>query len=328
MTMKMGICLATLAALTLAGATPAATLQQSPVIEGTWTGRFRADDDDRGDRFRLQRWDEDGWRSAMSLPDDAVAELLRQARVNDGVVRYTLTREAGTIELEGRISDGRGRGTFTFREAPAFRGQMEALGLRRVDGDDVFAAAVHDVGTESVRELRSLGFDPDWGDVMAASIFHVDRGFVQEVRDAGFEGTSLQQLVAFRVHGITPGYVAEARSMGLGRLEEGDILAMKIHHIDADFVREARSLGLGRLDFNDVMAMKIHGVDRAFVEGLTAEGIELDELDDVMALRIHDITPEYVRELMAEGFEDLDADELLKIRIHGLDRILTKRRRR
>jgi len=326
-TMRIHLAGLAAAVLTLSGSAPDVALQ-STEIEGTWTGWFGGSDDDRRDRIRLQRWDDDRWQSGTTLPEGVVAELLRQARANDGVVRYTLTREAGSIELVGRVSDERGRGTFTFREDPSFRDAMEALGFGRLDGGEVFAAAVHDVGSARVGELRSMGFDPDWGDVMASAIFDVGPAFAQEMREAGLDRMSLGDLVAFRVHDITPAYVAGARSLGLGGLDQNDIVAMKIHDIDAGFVGEARAMGFRDIDFDDVIAMKIHGVDRDFVDGLAAEGVALDNLDEVMAFRIHDITPEYVRQLKAEGFEDLDPDELLKIRIHGLDRILAKRRRR
>lgn len=332
----------------------AATVQ---VVEGTWSARFADEADDPGE-VRVSRWeDEARWgRMQATLDDDATRALRRHAEENGGVVALELRRTAGTLSFEGRVRSGRGSGTFTFEEDPAFRREMATLGMRSIDAEEAFAAALHGVGPEQLRRLRATGFDPDFDDLMAAAIFEVDEGFAREARSAGWDDVELDDLVAmrihgvtrawvdamgeaglepedldqamaFRIHGVTPDFAREARSLGLGPLDGDDLVAMRIHGIDARWVADARAMGFGELDFDDVVAMKIHGVRASWLEELADEGFVFDDVDDALSFRVHGITAAYVRELEELGFEELEADDVLRIKIQGLDRLLRRRRR-
>lgn len=334
------------------GTEGARAVDAQEVVEGTWTARIRSDGPPR---VRLERWrDEDrGWGSSTDLAEEDARALIEAARAAGGTVRHTLEREAGTLRFEGRLDDRRGMGEFTFQESPGFRRAMQELGFQDLDEHDLWVAAVLDVGTERARMLRDEGFDPDFGELVGTAIFDIDRAFVREARarwddpglddlmamrihgvtprwmddmaELGLDVHELDDALAFRIHGVTPDFVREARDMGLGDLDADDLVAMRIHGIDAAFVREARDMGFGRVDFDDVVAMKIHGASAAFVAELAEVGVALESLDDVLAFRIHGIDADFVREMEEAGLDDLDPDELLRVRIHGLDRILRRR---
>ena len=184
---------------------PAGTLQERNTVGGTWTARLTPDVAEGPGRIKISRWDDDhSWNSEMDLSADVVRDILRQASEGNGDVRFTLRREAGTLNLEGRIRGSRGSGDFTFQEDPAFRDRMASAGFRGLDDDEVFASALHGVGVAQAQELQSLGFDGlDFDDLMAAAIFEVDAAFGQEMRAAGLARADIDDLVAMKIHGVT-----------------------------------------------------------------------------------------------------------------------------
>ena len=330
MKLKMILAMATFGMLVAASDSAAARQIDEARIDGSWTASFNAEEN-VDLRIRISRWSDDSrWDTRISLDRETAARIMEQATRSGGVVNVELVREAGTIVLEGRIDRNRGRGEFSFDEDPSFRSDMRDLGYGRLDDDEVFSAAVLDVGPRRAREaeMGRAGFDGlDFDELVSFRVFEIDGTFVEEAARLGLSHLDADDLVAMKVHNLTSEAIEDATALNLGDLDFDDLIAMQIHDITPEFVEEANSAGFGALDLDDILAMKIHGLSARFVESMSEVGITLTDLDDALAFRIHDITPEFVREMRDEGFEDLDEEDLLQIRIHGLDDILKKRRR-
>ena len=281
-----------LTAVTLgSGDARAQTIRDS---DGSWNARISEEGEGRL-HIRVSRWDQDSrWESDLSLDPETGRRVLGQLPDGEGDVRFTVEREAGVLTFEGNFRRGRGMGEFAFTENEGFRDTMRQLGYGRLDSDEVFSAALLDVGQQLAREMDRIGFrELDFDELVTASIFDINAEYVREMRDAG-----------------------------LGDLDFDEYVSSRVFDIDAAFVAEARHLGLGPLDHDDLVAMKVHGLDRDFMESLRDVDINLRDFDDALAFRIHGITAEWIRELQDEGFEDLTTDDLMKIRIHGLDDIM------
>ena len=341
-------------AAALGGTGDVAARQTGDDTTGSWTARVA---EDGALRLEVSRWDEEGsWRSGVSLTPDATVGILAAAGRNDGVVEFDLAREAGTLSFQGRLRGDRGTGEFRFVEDREFRETMRDLGYGRLDEDQVFAAALLDVGPRHARSMEALGLRGlDFDELVSSRIFQVDADFLADMEAVGFGDLDFDQLISFRVFEIDGESVRAARASGVGPLDADDVVAMKVHGITAkavdealgmfpgadfddvvamrihditpEFVREAENMGFGPRELDDVMAMKIHGLTRAYVASMSDVGVDLYDFDDAIAFRVHGIDADFVQELRDEGLSDLDQDELLRIRIHGLDEILRKRRR-
>ncbi len=148
--MKMG----TRAGLALLATVWMASSAMAQNIEGTWQGRIGDD----GDRSQIQmRVDSRGGYNSMSLSSSIVALLLDNFD-RDGELAYRLERDAGSIQFVGSMRQDRVLGGFTFTANPEFARRMADFGFRGLSEQDQFAATVHDIGPERVRELQSLGF--------------------------------------------------------------------------------------------------------------------------------------------------------------------------
>jgi beta-lactamase regulating signal transducer with metallopeptidase domain len=149
--------------------------------------------------------------------------------------------------------------------------------------------------------------------LIAMKIHNITPEYVHGLHDLGLHPNA-DELVAMRIHGVTPGYVHEVRGLGLNP-DQDQLIAMKIHDIDADFVRGMKEAGI-HADAEELVALRIHGATPGEVRGLHEQGLQPDA-DNLVAMRIHNVTPEYVRDIRALGLKPT-VDELVAMRIHGV----------
>ncbi|HEY2798045.1 MAG TPA: M56 family metallopeptidase [Thermoanaerobaculia bacterium] len=164
----------------------------------------------------------------------------------------------------------------------------------------------------AVRGLLS----PD--DLVAFRIHGVTPEFIAEIAALGYARSSPDQLVALRIHGVTPEYAKEMSAIfGYGQVPLDDLVALRIHGVTPESARSLQAY-FGTLSPDDAVALRIHGADPEFVQGFREAGYERLSADDAVALRIHGATPEFARALRSQGLGDLSADDLVAFRIHGV----------
>jgi hypothetical protein len=206
-------------------------------------------------------------------------------------VRFTVARDAGTLDCEGFVKGGAGAGLFEFRANTQYSAQLAALGFPGVTADRQFAFAIHDVSLSFVREIKAL------------NISGLDSG----------------KLLAFRIHGVTPEFIRAIRAAGLRASEADKLIAFRIHGVSPEFVNNLRAAGIKADDSDKLVAFRIHGVSPEFVNELGKLGYGRPAADQLIALRIHGVTPEYIAKLRARGVQNLTLEQLVSLRIHGID---------
>ena len=255
-------------------------------VTGEWTASVRGDESEDRDKIQLnfERRTERGGRNQMgqSYAFTELQGLTREQAMRGGPVRFSLVREAGTIECEGSFQNGRGSGTFRFSGNASFVSAMKARGFDfervsdgphgdtwerlfaaatlnvttaladdllsadfgRLDVDDLFKAAIFKVDSKFMREMKASGFPGlRMEELVKARIFKIDADFVKEVVGLGFEGESFESLVKMRIFKVTPEFIAEARNEGLSNLSIEELVKLRIFNIDADFIRRAKADG-------------------------------------------------------------------------------------
>jgi len=135
--------------------------------------------------------------------------------------------------------------------------------------------------------------------------------YIAQMKAAGYDNLDVDQLVAMRVHGITPEYVKGIRDMGFNA-EPDEVIAMKVHDITPEYVQGIRAMGF-KPDGDEIIAMKVHGITPDYVKKMRALGFEPDA-DELISLKVHEVTAEYRDELAAAGYK-LDVEEIIEAKV-------------
>jgi hypothetical protein len=213
--------------------------------------------------------------------------LTREQVLNGGPVKFSLVREAGTIECEGSFQNGKGSGTFRFTGNPTFVAAMKSRGFdfeqdseRGEHGrfeDRLFTATSLNVTTALADDLNSAGFGKlAVGDLFKAAIFKVDSAFMREMKATGFPNMGMEELVKARIFKIDAKFVRHAAEMGFDKEPFENLVKMRIFKITPEFVTEIRNEGLSDLSMEELVKLQIFKIDAEFIRQAKAEGIRLN----------------------------------------------------
>jgi beta-lactamase regulating signal transducer with metallopeptidase domain len=135
--------------------------------------------------------------------------------------------------------------------------------------------------------------------------------YIDQMKSAGFDNLDVDQLIAFKVHGVTPEYVAQLRALGF-KPDADDVIGMKVQDITPEFVKSMREMGIDP-DADQLIALKVHGITPEYRRAMEAAGYKLDA-DDLIAAKVMDVTPEFIQSVQAHGFKDLSMDQLIQLK--------------
>ena len=295
--------LLTLVALAV-GCSPA---RAQSVLTGEWTASVVSESSEKSEEsekpgkawktrkgdglnLNLERRTERGGRNNMGQTYDfsELQGLTREQALAGGAVRFSLVREAGTIECEGSFQNGRGSGTFRFTSNPGFLSAMKGRGFDfeqaawKTDGardieDRLFAAATIGVTTVLADDLLSADFGKlEVEDLFKAAIFKVDSKFMREMKASGFPGLGMEELVKARIFKIDADFVKQATRLGFDKESFESLVKMRIFKVTPEFIAEVRGEGLNNLSVEDLVKMRIFKIDAEFIRRAKAEGVPLE----------------------------------------------------
>jgi hypothetical protein len=256
-------------------------------MTGEWTASLQ--DDSAKINLNFERRTEKGSRNQMGQTYDfaELQGLSREQVSNGGPVRFSLVREAGTIECEGSFKDGKGSGTFRFTGNQSF---VSAMKSRRFDfeegstsfngrhaDDRLFAATTLNITTALADDLSSAGFGKlRVDDLFKAAIFKVDSRFMREMKASGFADLGMEELVKARIFKVDADFVREVSQMGFDKEPFESLVKMRIFKVTPEFITEIRNEGLSDLSVEDVVKLRIFKIDSDFIRQAKAEGVPLE----------------------------------------------------
>jgi hypothetical protein len=283
-------------------------------LHGTWHATVK------GDRIHLDIVrDRGNW--GRSMPRSTFASL-SDAQINAATetpVRFELSREAGTIAFSGTFEAGEGVGRFTFTPNPAYATTLQSLGVASSELTDerLFSLASLDVSTAFIHDMQALGYRETLDQYVAFRIHGATPEFVRDLKSLGYDDVSAEQLVAFRIHGVTPEFIRDLKAAGYSDISGDQLVTFRIHGVTPEFVRDLKSLGY-TVSAEQLVAFRIHGVTPEYVRNMRDLGVKGLSDEDVVAMRIHGVSVDYVRELRDLGYSGLSSDQLVTMRIHGV----------
>jgi len=304
-------------ALCLAGA---AQPSGTPTVQGTWradSGNYWTNNTDRWISIQMTY---DNHQSGMGIPERDVPQLA-DGRA-EGALRFTLQRDAGTLDFTGRSAFGFASGDFRFVPNPDFAPGMAKLGLPTLTNEDVWRSAIHDVSRKFAQDVKQQGAGRSEGrldidELVQMKIHGVTPEFIAAMRDLGYKDLPISKLVEMRIHGITPDFVKEWSGLGYKNLDVDDLVKMKIHGVTPTMVKELNDLGYKDLAISDLVKMRIHGVTPDYIKRMRDAGYGGVKVNKLVEFRIHGVDEEFVAAAKAHNFNNLSPDDLIDLAIHG-----------
>jgi hypothetical protein len=268
------------------------------VLTGEWRAATKNEETDKI-HLSFERRSERGGRNQMGSTYDyaELRGLSREEALRGGAVRFSLVREAGTIECEGNFQNGKGSGTFRFTANQSFVTAMRSRGFdfekssaARDDGRDLaerlFTAATLNVTTTLADDLLSADFGKlEVEDLFKAAIFKVDSKFMREMKASGFPNLGMEELVKARIFKIDADFVGQAARLGFDKEPFESLVKMRIFKVTPEFVAEARNEGLTDLSVEDLVKLRIFKIDGEFIREARAAGVPL-EVEELVQKRI------------------------------------------
>ena len=255
------------------------------VLTGEWKGKLESDDSKINLNF-ARRTDRDGKHSmGQTYEFSELQGLSREQALGNGSVKFSLVREAGTIECEGSFQSGRGSGTFRFVGSQAFLSAMKSRGFdfesnsskhdRDVE-DRLFTAAALNVTTALADDLAAVGFKLDVDDLFKAAIFKIDSTFMREMKASGFPNLGMEELVKARIFKIDAEFVRKVTQLGFEKEPFESLVKMQIFKVTPEFITEMRNEGFTNLEIEDLVKMRIFKIDSEFIRQAKADGVPLE----------------------------------------------------
>ena len=255
------------------------------ILTGDW--RANLERQDSGIHLNFERRSEREGKHSMGQTYEfsELQGLTREQALSGGPVKFTLVREAGTIECEGSFQNGRGSGTFRFTGSQAFVSAMKTRGFdfennsskhdRDLD-DRLFAATALNVTTALADDLASAGFKIDVEDLFKAAIFKIDSTFMREMKASGFPNLGMEELVKARIFKIDADFVRKVTEMGFDKEPFERLVKMQIFKVTPEFITEVRNEGFTNLEIEDLVKMRIFKIDSEFIRQAKADGVPLE----------------------------------------------------
>jgi hypothetical protein len=267
-------------------------------LTGQWKASVKVEEPDKI-HLSFERRAEKGGRNRMGTDYDfaQLQGLSREVALRGGAVKFSLVREAGTIDCEGSFQNGKGSGTFRFTRNQNFVSAMRSRGFDFEEGSSasghggdaeerLFAAATLNVTTALADDLLSADFGRlDVDDLFKAAIFKVDSKFMREMKAGGFPKLGFEELVEARIFKIDADFVRQVAQMGFDKEPFESLVKMRIFKVTPEFIAEVRGEGLRELSVEDLVQMRIFEIDGEFIRRAKADGVPL-EVEELVQKRI------------------------------------------
>lgn len=256
------------------------------VTTGDWKAEYKAEKEGKI-YLSFERRSEKGKNQMGSnyLLSDLQGLTNAQLSASDTPVKFSLVREAGTIECEGRFNNGKGAGTFRFTSNPQFVLAMQSRGFTLTD-EKLFAAATLNLTIAFTDDLKSAGFENlKTDDLFKAVIFKITPQFMREMASIGFPNLDMEDLVKARIFKIDADYARQVKEMGFGNQSVEDLVKLRIFKVTPEFIREVQTEGLNNLTAEQVVKLRIFKIDADFIRQARAENVPVN-VEDLVRKRI------------------------------------------
>ena len=284
--------------------------------EGYWFAVIKGDKVHM--RFSDEKLDsEDDYKSKHSYSgeDFKLSELGTLPKGTAGT--FSITREAGTMQMTGRFEGNTGMGTYKFAADKAYGAYMNKELKETLDEDDQMAFYFINIKKEFLTMLRSEGYkDITKDDLIPVAALGIDKAYISSIRNAGFKELSLEDLVPLKALDIDEKYITEIRSAGYKNVTSEQLVSFKAQGIDKKYIESVRDIkgekgdkGSKDDDAEDIVSFKAMNITAEYINSFKAVGYNNIPKEQLVSFKALGVTPEYIKSWQDAGFKDIDAED-------------------
>jgi len=282
--------------------------------EGSWFATMK------GDKISIQfRSDEDNDNDHNFSGNTYKLTELSPAP-KEGPVTFKITRDAGTIEFNGRFEGNTGMGHYKFVADKSYGDYMSGELKEKLDERDQLVFFFVNIKKDFLPMLKSEGYTGiTKDDLIPVAALGIDQAYIRSIKNAGFKDVSLENLVPLKALGIDEKYVEEIRSAGYKNITTDQLVSFKAQGIDKNYIGKVRQLkGNDNKNENDnaddIVSFKAMGITEEFINSFKAVGLNNIPNEQLVSFKAVGVTPEYIKSWQALGFKDINAEEFVGLK--------------
>jgi bla regulator protein blaR1 len=287
--------------------------------EGYWFAVIR--NDKVNIRFSDEKMDDDSeFHNSYSGSTFKLSELGALPKGASGM--FTITRQAGKMDLTGKFEGNTGMGTYKFTADKAYVDYMNKELKENLDEDDQMAFFFINIKKEFITMLKSEGYtNLDKDDVIPVAALGIDQAYLRSIKNAGFRDESLEHFVSMKALGIDGKYIEEIRSAGYKNITADQLVAFKAQGIDKKYIESVRQMkgdkgdkgskGGKDDDADDIVSYKAMNITPEYVNSFKAVGMTNIPHDQLVSFKAVGVTPEYVKGWYNLGYKDIDPEDFV-----------------
>lgn len=264
-----------------------------------------------------------------------------------------ITREAGTLILNGELGPESGEGRYSFTadrrytrylkrhfdteeisfSLPLFLGNMTTEFMDfledhygEIDADQVKTLALHDVSQADFEAYLSLyrqysDHDPSLEEIVETKINGIDQDYVDQLQEAGYADLNLEQMIDAKKHGVTQEVIGGLAAAGFEQVPLELLLRALNSGLNVETAHTLQRISQNDLTLEAVIELNKRGINSDYIQQLEAAGLRGLNLDQVTRAKALNLDGSLRRSLQAVGV-DADYRELLVARAAGVDTAL------
>jgi hypothetical protein len=232
---------------------------------------------------------------------------------------FTITREAGKMEMTGKFEGNTGMGTYKFFADKAYFDYMNKELKETLDDDDQMAFFFINIKKDYLQMLKKEGFtDIGKDNLIPMAALKIDAAYIKSIKDAGFKDVDMEKLVPLKALGVDGAYIKEIRDAGYKNVTSDQLVTFKAQGIDKKYIESVRQMkgdkgdkGDKDDDADDIVSFKAMNIDAAYINSFKAIGLTNIPHEQLVSFKAVGVTPEYIKGWFALGFKDIDPDEFV-----------------
>jgi hypothetical protein len=235
---------------------------------------------------------------------------------------FTITREAGKMEMTGKFEGNTGMGTYKFSADKAYVDYMNKELKENLDEDDQMAFFFINIKKDFVTMLKGEGYtNLNKDDVIPVAALGIDQAYLRSIKNTGFKDESLEHFVSMKALGIDGKYIEEIRSAGYKNITADQLVSFKAQGIDKKYIESVRQMkgdkgekgdkGDKDDDADDIVSFKAMNITPEYINSFKAVGLTNIPHDELVSFKAVGVTPEYVKGWYNLGFKDIEPEEFV-----------------